>query len=94
MLVTVETCDNYVWFPLLLDADTTIHSWQDKAFTISTNKATILFWQFGSGPHGDFPRDVNISLSQLWILVNGLFCETEESTDALQSYVFGGIHLS
>jgi hypothetical protein len=94
MLAAFKTCDDYVWFPLLLDANTTIHAWQNKAFTVSASETLILFWQSGSGPHGDFPRDGNISLSQLRIIVNGLFCETEESVDALQSYALSGIHFS
>jgi hypothetical protein len=62
VLAAVETCDDHVWFPLLLDANTTIHAWQDKAFAMSTNETLILFWQSGSGSHGDFPCDVNVSL--------------------------------
>ena len=94
MLAAFKTCDNHMRFPLLLDANTTIHAWQDKAFTMSANETLILFWQSGSGPHGNFPRDGNISLSQLRILMNGLSCETEESVDALQSYALSAIHFS
>ena len=78
----------------MLDANTTIHAWQDKAFTMSANETLTLFWQSGSGPHSNLPRNGNISPSQLRILMNGLFCETEESVDALQSDALSGIHFS
>jgi len=94
MLAAFKTCDDPVWFPLLLDANTTIHAWQDKAFTMSANETLILFRQSGSGPHSDLPRNGNISLSQLRILMNGLSCENEESVDALQSYAPSGVHFS
>jgi len=83
-----------MWFPPLLDANTTIHAWQDKALTISANEPPIFFWQSGSGSHGNLPCDFNISLRQLRIFVNNLYCETEESTDALQSHMLGSLHFS
>lgn len=83
MFATVETRDHYVWLPLMFDANTTIYAWQDKAFTMSADLPSILLWQSGSGSHGDFPRNGDVTLRQLRIFVNDFSCEVKEGVNTL-----------
>jgi hypothetical protein len=57
-----ETGDDRVWFSTLLHADTTVHVWIDKAFTIPTNQASVFSWQSYSCFHGDSSGNLSVTL--------------------------------
>jgi len=73
VLSTVEAGDNKVGLPSWLGSDTTVHTRENKAFTMSANEAPVLSGQPKLGSHGNFPCDLNISLRQRRVFMNCLF---------------------
>jgi hypothetical protein len=84
---------NHVWFSSLLNTDTTVDARIDKAFTVSTNHASILCWQSQFGSHSDFSCNLNVTLRQLGFFSNLLLSQTKENMNALQRYLSSFIHL-
>ena len=78
--------------PSRLNANTTVHTWQNKAFAVPTNEASILSGQSKLGSHGYFPRNLHVTLRQARIFVNNFLGEAEEGVDALQGYLLFGVH--
>jgi hypothetical protein len=64
--------DNHVGFSSLLNTDTTVDAWIDKAFTVSTNHASILCWQSQFGSHGDSAGNSHVTLRQRGFFTNFL----------------------
>jgi len=62
-----------VGFPSLLDADTTVYARQDKAFTVSTDEASVFFGHTQFGSHGYPARDLDVPLSQFRVFMNHFF---------------------
>jgi hypothetical protein len=85
--------DNHVWFSFLLNTDTTVDTWIDKAFTMPTNHAPILCGQSQFGSHGDSSGNSHVTLSQLGFFSNFLLSQTKENVNALQGYLASFIHL-
>jgi len=77
----------------LLNTNTTVHPWINKAFTVSANEAAIFSWQPHPCPHGYSSSDSCITLRQLWFLADVLFSQFKESAYALQRYHPSFIHL-
>jgi len=87
-----QACYDHVGFSSLLNADTTVDAWVNKAFTVATDHAPIFGWQSQFGSHGDFPRNLRITLRQLGFLSNLFLSQTKESVNALQRYPSSFIH--
>jgi hypothetical protein len=62
MFATFEAGDNHVGFPSRLDADTTVYTGGNKAFTVSTDELPILSGQSQICFHGDFSCNFGVSL--------------------------------
>jgi len=77
----------------LLQANTTVDAWVDKAFTMPANHPPIFLGQSYPRPHGDSPRNLSVVLRQLWFFADVLFCQFEERVNSLQCYVPSFIHL-
>lgn len=75
-----------------MDANTTVHTWQNKAFAVPTDEASILSGQSKLGSHGYFPSDLHVTLRQAGIFVDNLLGEAEEGVDALQGYLLCDVH--
>jgi hypothetical protein len=73
VFATFETGDNHVGLSSRLDADTTVHTGENKAFTMSANESSILSGQSQICFHGDFPCNLSVSLCQFRVFVNVLF---------------------
>jgi hypothetical protein len=52
-----------VRFSSLFYANAAAHTWQNKAFAVTTNLAPILFWQANFGCHGYLAGYINVTLS-------------------------------
>lgn len=84
MFVTVAAGDDHVRLPALLNAHTTVDTWQDKPFTTSTNQPTILSWDAHSGRHGNLSGEGDVTLRQGFIFLKHVFGEFKESANSLQ----------
>lgn len=82
-----------MWFAMLLNADTTVDAWVNKAFTVPANHAPVLGWQSHPCSHSDFSRNQCVALSQFWFFTDVLFSQPEKSPNALQGYLSSFIHL-
>jgi hypothetical protein len=76
----------------LLNADTTVDAWIDKAFTVPTNHAPIFGWQSQLGSHCDSSRNLNVTLRQFMILTNHSLSETKKGANPLQSDLLSLVH--
>jgi len=85
---------DHVWFSSLLNTDTTVDAWINKAFTMSTNHAPILCWQSQFGSHSDSSGNGHVTLRQLGFFSNFLFSQTKQSLNTLQSYLASLIQVS
>jgi hypothetical protein len=84
---------DHMWFATLLNADTTVLAWVNKAFTMPANHAPVLGWQSHPCSHSDFPRDQSVALSQFWFFTYVLFSQPEKSSNPLQGHLSSFIHL-
>lgn len=76
----------------LLNANTTVDTRINKAFTMPANEAAVLRGQSHPCPHGYSSGDSRIPLRQLWFLTDVLFSQFKESADALQCNLPSLIH--
>jgi hypothetical protein len=81
-----------VWFASLLNADTTVDAWIDKAFTMPADQTAIFGWQSDSRSHGNSAGNRRVALSQLWFLSYILLCQFEERSNMIQSHLASFIH--
>jgi hypothetical protein len=79
-------------FPPLLNANTTVDPWINKAFTMFADHASILFWQSQFGSHSDFSCYLGVTLCQLWFFSDVLLSQTKKGVNALYGYLSGFIH--
>jgi hypothetical protein len=63
----------HVWFPSLLDADTTVYAWVNKGFTVSADEASVLFGETQFGSHCYLPRDSHVALGEFRVFMNYFF---------------------
>jgi hypothetical protein len=82
----------HVWFASLLNADTTVHAWIDKAFTMPADQTAIFGWQPDSRSHGNSAGNRRVALSQLRFLSYILLRQFEERSNMIQSHLASFIH--
>jgi len=88
-----QTGYDHVRFTSLLQTDTTVDAWVNKAFTVSTNHLSIFCGHPHPSPHGDSSRNLGVALRQFWFFADVLFCQFEKCVYPLQGYVPSFIHL-
>jgi len=81
-----------VGFSPLLDTDTTVYTWVNKAFAMPTDQAAVLNWQPQPSAHGYSSGDFNVTLRQPRFFMYGFFCEAKKNVNAFHCYVFGFVH--
>jgi hypothetical protein len=67
----------------LLNTNTTVNAWVDKAFTVPANHPSVFFWQPQFDSHSNFPRNLSVTLRQLGFFSNFFLSQTKESTNTL-----------
>jgi len=88
-----QTRYDHVRLSSLLQANTTVDAWVDKAFTVLTNHAPVLCWQPQLGSHSDSSSDFNVALRQFRFFLNLCLSQTKKRVNAPQGYLSSFIHL-
>ena len=74
-------------FSPLFYSNPTINTWQNKAFTMPTDLAFILFGQMYSRSHCYFSSDVNVALCQTRVFIKGFSRQIEKCLNTLPCYL-------
>jgi hypothetical protein len=81
-----------VGFSPLLDTDTTVYTWVNKAFAMPTDQAAVLNWQPQPSAHGYSSGDFNVMLRQPRFFVYSFLCHAEKNMNAFHGNVLSLIH--
>jgi hypothetical protein len=79
--------NHYVRLSALLDSHTTIHTRQDKLFTMSANLTPVFLRQSNLCCHSDFSSQPYIALCQSRVFINCFTCQTKKGANTLHGYV-------